>query len=318
MDQMLQYQVAKAYYLDNLGQQEIANRFGLSRPKVSRVLKEARESGMVQITITPPVDITPDFLPQQLQRLLNIDQVDVVDTLSVSADSLAQRLQFLVVFAAKKVPALLGSARYVGLGWGNTIYQTVMGMDFRSGPSDVCFVPLVGNAGLSDPAYQTNAIVERAAEKFKGKRLFLNTPAFVTEPSVRQFLLSEDKMSEMRQMWEKLDAAVFGLGVSLKNASVIMDAIGSADFVQTILAKEPVGDILGHYFTRDGRFCLGKKDALGITISRDVFRKIPKRICVVMGEEKVDAILAANQMGAYTHLITDTYTAMELIRRGSR
>ena len=40
--QRLLYRVAQAYYDEDLTQQQIARRFGLSRPKVSRLLQRAQ------------------------------------------------------------------------------------------------------------------------------------------------------------------------------------------------------------------------------------------------------------------------------------
>ena len=53
-DHRLLYKIAEAYYVDELTQQQIADRFGLSRPKVSRLLKKAREARIVNITLVPP------------------------------------------------------------------------------------------------------------------------------------------------------------------------------------------------------------------------------------------------------------------------
>ena len=50
----LMYRMAQAYYLDGQTQQEIAQRFGLSRPKVSRLLQRARDEQIVSITLVPP------------------------------------------------------------------------------------------------------------------------------------------------------------------------------------------------------------------------------------------------------------------------
>ncbi len=46
--------VAQLYYQDNYTQQEIAEKLCLSRPKVSRLLQQAREQNIVQISIFPP------------------------------------------------------------------------------------------------------------------------------------------------------------------------------------------------------------------------------------------------------------------------
>lgn len=43
--------IARMYYEHGLNQQEIAERVGLSRSRISRLLTEAREAGIVQVTI---------------------------------------------------------------------------------------------------------------------------------------------------------------------------------------------------------------------------------------------------------------------------
>ncbi len=43
--------VARRYYLENQRQSDIARELGVSRPMVSRMLAEARELGVVEITV---------------------------------------------------------------------------------------------------------------------------------------------------------------------------------------------------------------------------------------------------------------------------
>jgi DNA-binding transcriptional regulator LsrR (DeoR family) len=52
----LLYKIAKAYYEENLTQEEIGKLFGLSRIKVSRLLQQARDERIVHITLVPPTD----------------------------------------------------------------------------------------------------------------------------------------------------------------------------------------------------------------------------------------------------------------------
>ena len=46
--------VARRYYLDDQKQSDIAQELGVSRPLISRMLSEARELGLVEITIHEP------------------------------------------------------------------------------------------------------------------------------------------------------------------------------------------------------------------------------------------------------------------------
>ena len=46
--------VARRYYLEDQRQSDIARELGISRPMVSRLLAEARELGVVEITVHDP------------------------------------------------------------------------------------------------------------------------------------------------------------------------------------------------------------------------------------------------------------------------
>ena len=56
--------VARKYYLEDLKQSEIAQQMGVSRPMISKMLREARELGIVKISILD--DEQPN---QRLERL---------------------------------------------------------------------------------------------------------------------------------------------------------------------------------------------------------------------------------------------------------
>ena len=61
--------VARLYYDDGIRQPEIAQRLRLSQPKVSRLLKQAQELGIVRISVRPPSGTDP-ALEQALEDRL--------------------------------------------------------------------------------------------------------------------------------------------------------------------------------------------------------------------------------------------------------
>ena len=66
-DELQLADVAQQYYLEDLTQEQIARRLGVSRSQVSRMLKEARERGIVEIRIHHPLRTVPALQ----QTLLN-------------------------------------------------------------------------------------------------------------------------------------------------------------------------------------------------------------------------------------------------------
>jgi DNA-binding transcriptional regulator LsrR (DeoR family) len=52
--------VARLYYIEDLKQESIARRLKISRYKVSRVLKKAKDKGMVKIEVSGPGFVNND------------------------------------------------------------------------------------------------------------------------------------------------------------------------------------------------------------------------------------------------------------------
>lgn len=60
--------IAHRWYLDDRTQTEIAHEFGLSRPKVQRLLQRARETGVVRIHIEAPHGVDLDLESRLIER----------------------------------------------------------------------------------------------------------------------------------------------------------------------------------------------------------------------------------------------------------
>src|SRR5699024_6567026 len=75
MDLQMLHRAASAYYRDDLRQAAIADRPGIARPRVGKLLAEARRIGMVRFEVlgVPPADVTE--LERRLRELLGIDSV---------------------------------------------------------------------------------------------------------------------------------------------------------------------------------------------------------------------------------------------------
>ena len=75
--------VSKLYYEGDYTQQEISKRLKISRPKVSRLLKQARELGIVKISISGIPGIHSD-MENALEKKFNITEVFVVEVLTAN------------------------------------------------------------------------------------------------------------------------------------------------------------------------------------------------------------------------------------------
>ena len=113
--------VANLYYNAEMTQNQIAERFFTSRSKISRMLKESRQLGIVEIKILEPWDRNVE-LEQEFMRRFALKDVRVI---SVKEANNTMVLQKLGEVAAYYLDNLLNDYMILGISWGNTLYHTV-------------------------------------------------------------------------------------------------------------------------------------------------------------------------------------------------
>lgn len=106
--------VANLYYNAEMTQNQIAERFFTSRSKISRMLKEARQLGIVEIKILEPWDRNVE-LEQEFMRRFALKDVRVI---SVKEANNTMVLQKLGEVAAYYLDNLLNDNMILGISWG--------------------------------------------------------------------------------------------------------------------------------------------------------------------------------------------------------
>lgn len=314
MDKLLLYNVAKMYYIDQMGQQQIANIIGISRPQVSRLLKEAKASGIVHITLNSPFQTSRKGLSSRLSDALGIRKVHVVDTDGISPDHMDRRQELVTAYASDYMTDVFRTSRWAGIGWGSAVYHTVLSMQYHHTPTELCFAPLVGNAGMNAPHFQTNSIVDRIAEKFKADKVFLNAPAFIESDAAFQYIQKINGLNKDGGIWDRLDTAFFSLGVPLRLNSTIMGFLQDTQLLEQLLSQDCIGDLLGRFINGDGEFCMPEDSCGCVAIPLNKLQKVEKKICLAYGNSKAAVITAAaRRFHVIDELITDDQTALAIL-----
>lgn len=313
VDRTTLYNIAKLYYIENKSQQEIANIIGVSRPQISRLLKEARELKIVEITLNAPCHYDNSILEKRLSQLLNISKVQIIGDENTNEKDLKQRLELISTFSAEYLTEIIPQFQRIGIGWGQTLYQTIQKMPYTANENKYCFIPLVGGASANNPCYQPNTLVDNISQKCKSGRCFINAPAFVFNPIVRQYIADSSNLGENSTFWDNIDMAFFSIGGSLNKSKQITEALNDKKIIQYLLDNSTVGDFLGNFFDSTGNILLSKEEAITLSIPLDIFYKIPQRICIAFGEEKVPALIITAKNGLFTELITDIFTANQIL-----
>ncbi|MCK4543114.1 MAG: winged helix-turn-helix transcriptional regulator [Spirochaetales bacterium] len=311
-DRIFLFNVARMYHENGLNQEEISKRLGLSRPQVSRCLKKAKDIGIVEITVNSPLSRDYEDLGERLTSALGLKHVVIARIAESPEKQKNDPVDAISISASRFLPELIKRSKHVGVGWGKTVYKTVLAMEFSKEKAGTIFVPLVGSIGMKAPHYQVNSIVDRLAEKFKSESIFINNPAFMADARARDLAMNDESFSAVVNTWKEIDTAVVGLGSFIADSSYLENEL-KKDVKEQLVAANAVGDILGQFFDKNGVICKSdlEHELLGMNI--EDLRLVENVVCLSGGVEKVKGIIAAANKHYFNILLTDDITASEIL-----
>jgi DNA-binding transcriptional regulator LsrR (DeoR family) len=289
---------AVMYYEQSASQQEIAERLGISRPSVSRLLQRARDLGIVRIEIVPPeVD---HALVERLQERLGLRGLHVAPGRANEADP---GPLLSAPFAEALDSARLGAGDAMVVSWGRAVYS--VSRSVRRKVPGIVVAPAMGGNSSDRPWFQPNEIVRTFARALGGQPVYLNAPAFVSAP-LAQPLLAEPEIRDVVELWERAKVGVLGVGAWPKPDP----SYAAAGFpVDDPALDRAVGDVAGWSFGIDGSIVHHTDDRVMLGASVEQLRAIPNVICLAGSASKARAAIGAARSELVNVLVTDASTA---------
>jgi DNA-binding transcriptional regulator LsrR (DeoR family) len=311
----LMTRVARLYHESGVKQPEIAMRLRLSQPKVSRLLKQAQDEGIVRISVRAPTGTHPD-LELALEERFGLQDAEVVE---VSSDEPERINRELGIAAAFHLEQTVRSGDVIGVSsWSATLLAMVDAMHPVRGLSDVRVVQILGGGG--DPGAEGHAthLVRRLASLLGAEATFLPAPSSVSSAQARRVLLSEPFVRRATALFDQLSVALVGIGGQEPSGLLASSGnVFSPDELATVRDAGGVGDIGLRYLAADGRAVDTPLDARVIGIELPQLARVPRAIGVAGGPSKVLAIRAALLGSWINGLITDRSTAERLLGPGT-
>ncbi len=290
--------VARRYYLEDQKQSDIARELGVSRPLVSRMLSEARELGLVEITVHEP--------GARAAKLLDRLSGSVRGGVLVEEGADNDETNRFLSQGAMELLEQLGTRR-LGVGWGYLIGQLVTWLERHPQPNsavtDIC--PLVGNASIPARNYQSNENVRLMAQQLGAIPHFLYLPALPESLEEKQLLCTTEVYRQIEQQWARLDTALVNIG----------DYPSSPDFASLVRygsllqRHRACGRMLIYYFNEEGALIQSDQD-FAVQIPLDTLRRCPNIIGVCSANTSAKALGGALKSGMFTHIVA----RQELVR----
>lgn len=299
------------YYLQDLTMETIASRLHMSRSSVSRLLKQARASGLVEITLRP----TPTRAPGVSQYISSQYGVEVFVVPVVDLATVAERLEQVAMTTARMVSSWFDSDMILGVAWGTTLGAIARHLS-RKPTRGSSIVQLNGAANNRTSGVEyVGSLISRFGDAFDATVHLFPVPAFFDYAETRRAMWRERSIARVLDVQRQADIVLFSIGAIEGEVPSHVYSAGylEAEDIETLEGEGVVGDVCTVFLRADGTYAdltLNER-ASGPTPAE--LRRVPRRVCAVAGDSKVIPLLAALRAGVITHLVVDEQTATRLV-----
>lgn len=308
----LMARAARLHYEFDLTHEQVATTLGVSRVKVTRMLKKARQIGLVQITVRTELSLFMKLEEQLCARLGLVRAIVVPDAVSHERGPLSAVARGGAVFLNQ----IVSDNVVVAVGLSRTVAEIPQWLGVVR-PTNVRFVSLVGASRAVGSARSPYLATDALATAYSGTAEHLHAPVIVRSRSMAEELILEPSVAEPLAVAAAADAAFVGIGGIEDRAGPGWAADVPRSEWAELVAAGMVGDIAGRFFDRDGNLIDHEINHRVIGLTLDQFAIIPTRVVVAAGAAKVEPLLAAVQRQLINVLITDTSTAKALLQEAS-
>lgn len=301
----LMSRAAWLYYERGLNQQAVADRLGLSRSTISRLLTDAEREGIVRITITEPLPESA-LLAERLVDKYHLAGATVEpsdrDTppMDAAAAAMARRLENLVSSGPVTIAA----------GWGRTLGKSAQ-MARTMHTSGVVLIDAFGHTtteGIAPAVEVTNNL----GTKFGARVMHIPSPGFAPSAEIADNFLSSGSVSSTLDLARAADVVIVAVGVVGPESLLITAGYLDAAAMDALIEAGAVGEVFGRYFDADGNEVM--PDVLHpVSLTLDDLRHARRVIAAVGGMDKQSAAEGALAAGIIDELATDDTLARALL-----
>jgi len=307
-EQRLLVKVSKMYYEEGLSQDDIILRLNLSRSKISRLLQQARDEGIVQITVNTPKHLFSE-LETRLEKLFGLYEAIVVET--HVGDSQENIIRELGVAAAGYLERSVGTTTTIGISWGSTLHGMVAALHSNRLPKTKV-VQIIGGLGQPEAEVHATDLCHRLARSLGSQLTLLPAPGIVSTEQARDVLLADLFIQRAMSMFDHLDIAFVGIGTPAPES--LLGSILSSTELKALLQNGAVGDIALRFFDIQGQPVQSEMDQRVIGITFAQLKRTRRVVGISGGAEKFQSVLGALRGKLINVLITDSINAEKLLQ----
>lgn len=300
--------VSHLYYEEMLTQETIARQMNLTRWKIGRLLKQARDSGVVKIEIAHQDSRLTD-LETKLISKFNVESAVVIASNGLNEPSL---LNAIGRASAQYLSKLTPHPELIGVTWGRTMNS--LARHIKQGWSkNTNIVQLNGALSISSVEASQNEAAQALAKKADGNCTLLPVPAIVDLESVRKGLEKDSTIAHILSLGKSAPVAIFSVGALTPSSVLVESGYLTKDAVKLLLKSGAVGDVLGRFISFNGTIVDESLNSRTLGLTLEELKEKPVRIAISHGQSKIAVTAGALAAGLVSTLITDEEIASHLL-----
>lgn len=294
-------EAAVLYYEKKYTQQEIAEILGLSRQTVSKLLTDAVEKRVVEITIHDPENDCHE-LEEALCRKFGLKAAVVCS--ATSKNDALRHLSTIRGAVGYLTPILKKGKLKIAISWGRTVESLIAELEPVETVGNTVF-PLFGATDNCKSYFSPNELARIFAEKLSAELKSTWFPYLPDTEADARLFRKTSYFRSVAKLWANADLAIVGIG----DTEVLR--LFETCFGHDVSEETPVGDIATHFFADDGTWIPLYKNKL--CASLEDLKQTQTTVAVACGDGKTACIRGALRTGIIDVMITDEYIAGNLV-----
>ena len=290
------------YHEEGLKQEQIATQFGVSRASVFNLLQRAREEGVVSVTVDlKRMDLLR--LSEEMRLRTGLDECFVIP--SQGGDELLS--ERIARFGARLLEQRLNNDSILGVAWGRTVMALSKKMAQLDFPGAT--IAQITGSSLATYDFSPELCTSNIATKVNARSVNLHAPGTVSSAKMKKLLMQEPILEQHFKLLRTCTMTLFGV-THVGSETLLKDSGFMSDqLLHDYSERGAVGFVSGYFYDKEGHAVRTEFDDRHIVMPYEDFLKVPMRICLGGGAEKVEAIRCMIKGGYASVLVTDEDTA---------
>jgi DNA-binding transcriptional regulator LsrR (DeoR family) len=307
---VLAAQVARQFYLEGFSKVDIADRLGISRFRVARLLDSAREAGMVRIEIGLPGGTLDAALSADLCSAYGLKHAFVFNFPDHDEPALRRRLGEA---AGQALMDLISPGDVLGMSWSRTLSSLAAAL------TQMPPCPIVQLTGAVPPPDGRDLLdlVRSVARIGGGPAHVFYAPMILDDAQSAAAIRRQADIAEAFALVPSVTMALVAIGAWAPGLSTIYDAITPGER-EAISRLGVIAELAGVFIGEDGRPVETPLDSRMIVTPGSALERIPCVLSVAFGVAKSPAVCAAIRGGMVHGLVTHASLARALLSHADR